>query len=300
MGTLYLVATPIGNLEDLSARAIRILRQVALIAAEDTRVTRKLLTHFDIQTRLLSYFEHNKLARLDTIMAALAAGDVALVSDAGTPGLNDPGYELVRAALDAGHQVSPVPGPASPIAALIASGLATDAFLFLGYLPRKSSERKAGLAKVAALPYTLIFLEAPHRLVDALHDLADAIGDRQIAVARELTKVHEEIWRGTVREALQHFSAPRGEFVLVVEGNPGIARGKFCYIGFSGQSNTMLSTAISTFTILMSSEPASPLSGVTDLMCMPTKWIVNRSFFVLSWYESAPVRPESATVPCSA
>ncbi len=219
MGTLYLVATPIGNLEDLSARAIRILRQVALVAAEDTRVTRKLLTHFDIQTRLLSYFEHNKLARLDTIMAALAAGDVALVSDAGTPALNDPGYELVRAALDAGHQVSPVPGPASPIAALIASGIATDAFLFLGYLPRKSSERKAGLAKVAALPYTLIFLEAPHRLVDALHDLADALGDRRIAVARELTKVHEEIWRGTVREALQHFSAPRGEFVLVVEGH---------------------------------------------------------------------------------
>ncbi len=219
VGTLYLVATPIGNLEDLSARAIHILRQVSLVAAEDTRVTRKLLTHFDIHTRLISYFEHNKLTRLDPIRDALDLGDVALVSDAGTPALNDPGYELVRAALEAGHRVSPVPGPASPIAALISSGLATDAFLYLGYLPRKSSERRAELARVASLPYTLIFLETPHRLLDSLSDLAEALGDRRIAVARELTKIHEEIWRGTIRGALQHFGAPRGEFVLVVEGD---------------------------------------------------------------------------------
>ena len=221
MGTLYLVATPIGNLEDLSARARRILAEVGLIAAEDTRVTRKLLSHYDLHARLISYFEHNKLARLDTILAALETGDVALVSDAGTPGLNDPGYELVRAALQAGHRVSPVPGPASPLAALVASGLPTDAFLFLGYLPRKPAERAAQLAGVAGLPYTLIFLEAPHRLGAALKDLRQALGDRRVAVARELTKVHEEIWRGSLDGALRYFQEPRGEFVLVVEGHRG-------------------------------------------------------------------------------
>lgn len=219
MGTLYLVATPIGNLEDLSTRAARILGQVNLIAAEDTRVTRKLLSHFDIHTRLVSYFEHNKIAKLDAVLAALDAGNVALVSDAGTPGLNDPGYELVRAALGAGHRVSPVPGPASPIAALIASGLATDSFLYLGYLPRKSAERRTALDGIATLRYTLIFLETPHRLLDSLGDLLAALGDRPIAVARELTKLHEEIWRGSIGGALAHFQEPRGEFVLVVEGN---------------------------------------------------------------------------------
>ncbi|MGE5071974.1 MAG: 16S rRNA (cytidine(1402)-2'-O)-methyltransferase [Anaerolineae bacterium] len=218
MGTLFLVATPIGNLEDISARALRVLREVQLIAAEDTRVTRKLLTHFDIHTRLVSYFEHNKLTRLEGILSKLAVGDVALVSDAGTPALNDPGYELVRAALDAGHHVSPVPGPASPISALIASGLPTDSFLFLGYLPRKSSERRAELAEIARLPYTLLFLETPHRLLESLRDLQAALGDRRVAVARELTKLHEEIWRGTLAQAQEHFAEPRGEFVLVVEG----------------------------------------------------------------------------------
>jgi 16S rRNA (cytidine1402-2'-O)-methyltransferase len=218
MGTLYLVSTPIGNLEDISARALRILREARLIAAEDTRVTRKLLSHFDIHTPSTSYFEHNKVTRLASILTALAEGDVALVSDAGTPALNDPGYELVSAALQAGHDVSPVPGPASPIAALICSGLPTDCFLYAGYLPRKRSERRAALEAVAGLPYTLVFLEAPHRLLDSLTDLADLLGDRQVAVARELTKLHEEIWRGALREAGQHFPEPRGEFVLVVGG----------------------------------------------------------------------------------
>jgi 16S rRNA (cytidine1402-2'-O)-methyltransferase len=218
VGTLYLVATPIGNLEDLSARALRILAQVNLIAAEDTRVTRKLLTHYDLHTKLVSYFEHNKLAKVDTIVRELETGNVALVSDAGTPGLNDPGYELVRAALDAGHRVSPIPGPASPIAALISSGLATDSFLYLGYLPRKSADRRAALGRVAALPYTLIFLETPHRLLDSLQDLEGALGDRRVAVARELTKLHEEIWRGTIRGAAEYFKDPRGEFVLVLDG----------------------------------------------------------------------------------
>jgi len=218
MGTLYLVATPIGNLEDISKRALRILGQVRLVAAEDTRVTRKLLSHYDIHTRTVSYFEHNRLSRLDAILHQLEAGDVALVSDAGTPGLNDPGFELVRAALEAGHRVSAIPGPASPIAALVSSGLPTDAFLFLGYLPRKRSARRAALERVAALPYTLLLLEAPHRLLDALKDLHDMLGDRPTAIARELTKLHEEVWRGNLSEAAGHHREPRGEFVLVIGG----------------------------------------------------------------------------------
>jgi 16S rRNA (cytidine1402-2'-O)-methyltransferase len=220
MGTLYLVATPIGNLEDLSPRAVRTLREARLIAAEDTRVTRKLLTHFDLHTPLTSYFEHNKLAKLDSILAALTAGDVALVSDAGTPAINDPGYELVRAALAAGHNVCPVPGPSAPVAALAASGLPTDAFLYLGYLPRKASERREFVRQISNLPYTLIFLESPHRLLAALADLESELGDRPVAVARELTKLHEEIWRGTIPAAIEHFTQnePRGEFTLVVGG----------------------------------------------------------------------------------
>ena len=218
MGTLYLVATPIGNLEDLSPRAVRILREVRLIAAEDTRQTQKLLNHFEVHTPVTSYFEHNKLTKIDSILSALADGDVALVSDAGTPAINDPGYELVRAALASGFDVSPVPGPSAPVAALAASGLPTDSFLYLGYLPRKSSERRTALKAVAELPYTLLFLETPHRLLDSLEDIQAVLGDRQIALARELTKFHEEIWRGTISEATSHFKEPRGEFVLVIEG----------------------------------------------------------------------------------
>ncbi len=220
MGTLYLVATPIGNLEDITARALRVLRESNLIAAEDTRTTRKLLSHFDIHTPLTSYHEHNKLSKLDVVLNALQAGSVALVSDAGTPALNDPGYELVKAAIQAGHTISPVPGPAAPIAALVSSGLPTDAFLYLGYLPRRSSERQALLAQIAPLPYTLIFLETPHRLLDSLEDLLPSLGDRPIAVTRELTKVHEEIFRGSLSQSLEHFRAetPRGEFTLVIAG----------------------------------------------------------------------------------
>ena len=164
MGTLHLVATPIGNLEDLSPRAVRILREARLVAAEDTRHTRALLTHFGLHTPLTSYFAHNKLSKLDRILAELSQGDVALVSDAGTPAINDPGYELVKAALDAGHAVSPVPGPSAPIAALAASGLPTDSFLYLGYLPRKKGERREAVAQVANLRHTLVFFETPHRL----------------------------------------------------------------------------------------------------------------------------------------
>ena len=220
MGTLYLVATPIGNLEDISARALRILAQVRLIAAEDTRHTGKLLEYFKIHTPLTSYHEHNKLVKLDHILSVLEQGDVALVSDAGTPVLNDPGLELVRAVLDSGYTVSPIPGPSAPLAALIASGLPTDAFLYLGYLPRKAGERQKLLAGIQDLPFTLIFLEAPHRLLAALQDLVSVLGDRQISVARELTKLHEELYRGSISQALAHFSAqpPRGEFTLVLAG----------------------------------------------------------------------------------
>ncbi|MDD5369116.1 MAG: 16S rRNA (cytidine(1402)-2'-O)-methyltransferase [Anaerolineaceae bacterium] len=221
MSTLYLVATPIGNLEDISARALRVLSQVGLIAAEDTRHTRKLLSAYDIHTPLTSYHEHNKIARLAPVLDALQRGPVALVSDAGTPALNDPGYELVQAALAAGHAVSPIPGPCAPVAALVASGLPTDEFLFLGYLPRRSSERRALLRSIAALPYTVVFLETPHRLLDGLSDLLQELGDRPVAAARELTKLHEEFIRGNLSAVLEHFRRvePRGEFTLIVGGN---------------------------------------------------------------------------------
>lgn len=220
MGTLYLVATPIGNLEDISARALRILAQASLIAAEDTRRTGQLLSHFHIQNELVSYFEHNKLARLDEILAKLEAGDVALVSDAGTPNLSDPGYELVRSALAAGHNVVPIPGPSALLAALVASGLPTDAFVYIGFLPRKDAERRHLLDTLAAEPRTIVAYEAPHRLLAALADVEAALGDRPVAVARELTKLHEEIFRGSASVARRHFASKEilGEITLVIGG----------------------------------------------------------------------------------
>lgn len=222
MGTLYLVATPIGNLEDMSPRAVRILKEASLIAAEDTRHTGKLLKYFEIETPITSYFEHNKLNKLDFILEKLSSGDVALVSDAGTPAINDPGYELVRAALASGFDVKPVPGPSAPLAALTVSGLPTDAFLYLGYLPHKTSERHKVLGQVENLSYTLIFLESPYRVVESLEDLLSVLGDRRICVAREMTKMFEEYWRGTVSGAVAYFKSQpaRGEFTLVVEGKP--------------------------------------------------------------------------------
>jgi len=218
MSTLHLVATPIGNLEDVTLRALRILREVPLIAAEDTRTARKLLTHYDIHTRLVSYNEHNMRERTPQLLHALETGDVALVSEAGTPGLSDPGHELVVAAIAAGHNVSPVPGPAAPIAALVASGLPFRQFAFLGFLPRRSTERKRLFGDRASDPATLVCFESPHRLRDALHDALSALGDRGVAVCRELTKIHEEVFRGTLSEALTHFQEPRGEFTIVIEG----------------------------------------------------------------------------------
>ncbi|MCQ3938375.1 MAG: 16S rRNA (cytidine(1402)-2'-O)-methyltransferase [Chloroflexi bacterium] len=220
MGTLYLVATPIGNLEDMSPRGVRILRESILIAAEDTRHTRILLSHFGIKTPVISYYEHNKMTRLDFILEKLAEGNVALVSDAGTPAINDPGCELVQSALASGFDVQPVPGPSAPISALSVSGLPTDSFLYLGYLPHKSSERHSFAGQVSNLPYTLVFLETPHRLLDSLEDLLTVLGDRRICVAREMTKMYEEFWRGQISGAIGHFKSkePRGEFTLVVEG----------------------------------------------------------------------------------
>jgi 16S rRNA (cytidine1402-2'-O)-methyltransferase len=223
VGTLFLVATPIGNLDDISVRALRTLREAGLIAAEDTRRTRQLLTHFDINTPLTSYFEHNKLAKLDAILARLEDGNVALVSDAGTPNLSDPGYELVRAALAAGHEVVPIPGPSALLAALVASGLPSDSFLYLGFLPRKPNERRRLLDSVAGEPRTLVAFEAPHRLLEALADVEAALGDRPVAVARELTKLHEEIVRAPASLARRHFEQKEilGEITLVIGGAAG-------------------------------------------------------------------------------
>ena len=219
MGTLYLVATPIGNLEDITLRALRLLRKVNLIAAEDTRHTGRLLAHYEIDTPQLSYHEHNKLTQLDAVLRTLESGDVALVSDAGMPGLSDPGYELVRVAIAQGFPVVPIPGPSALTAALVTSGLPTNAFVYLGFLPRRASERRRLLTELVSERRTLIAFESPRRLAAALEDILTTLGDRRIAVARELTKLYEEIWRGSVSEARSHFAGEvRGEITVVIAG----------------------------------------------------------------------------------
>jgi 16S rRNA (cytidine1402-2'-O)-methyltransferase len=221
MGTLFVVATPIGNLEDITLRALRVLREVALIAAEDTRTTRILLRKHGITTRLISYNEHNMAVRTPTLLAGLASGDVALVSEAGTPGVSDPGHQLIVAALQAGLLVVSIPGPSAVIAALTTSGLPMREFTFLGFLPRRSGERRRALTRVAAERRTLVLFESPHRLLQTLNDIHATLGDRRIAVCRELSKAFEEVFRGSVSEALAHFAEPRGEFTLVIEGHLG-------------------------------------------------------------------------------
>jgi 16S rRNA (cytidine1402-2'-O)-methyltransferase len=218
MAALYLVATPIGNLEDISLRALRTLREVRLIAAEDTRRTRQLLAAYDVKTPLTSYHEHNKRAKLGYILECLEAGDVALVADAGMPGISDPGYELVVAAIERGVPVVPVPGASVVITALVVSGLPSDRFVYLGFLPRRAGSRRRRLESVVGEEGTIIALEAPHRLGAALDDILNVLGDRRVAVCRELTKVHEEVFRGVVSEARVHFTQPRGEFALVIAG----------------------------------------------------------------------------------
>jgi len=222
MPTLYVVATPIGNLEDITLRALRVLREVRLIAAEDTRKARSLLAHHEIATPVTSCFDANERQKLEAILAVLTEGDVALISEAGTPGISDPGYPLIRAAIERGVVVVPVPGPSAHVAALVSSGLPTDRFLFLGFLPRKASERAALLQDVAAAEMTLVCYEAPHRLAATLSALCETLGDRPVALCRELTKLHEEIWRGTLAEAIELLESqePRGEYTLVIGGRP--------------------------------------------------------------------------------
>jgi 16S rRNA (cytidine1402-2'-O)-methyltransferase len=216
--SLYVVATPIGNLEDISLRALRLLKQVKLIAAEDTRATRRLLNYYDIKTPLTSYHEHNKRTKLNYLLGRLEQEDVALVSEAGMPGLSDPGYELIAAAIEHGIPVVPVPGPSAVITALVVSGLPTDQFLYLGFLPRRQGARRKLFKSVADEPRTLVAFEAPHRLAEMLKDALEILGDRKSAVCRELTKVHEEIFRGRLSQAIEHFKQHRGEFTLVIEG----------------------------------------------------------------------------------
>ena len=220
MGILYLVATPIGNMEDITLRALRVLREVSLIAAEDTRDAKRLLDHHGIAARIISYTDHNKRAKTPAILDALAEGDVAVVSDAGMPGISDPGHDLVVAAIDAGHSVVPVPGASAVLAAVAASGLRSRRFHYVGFLPRQSGPRKKALAAAADSGDTLVLFESPHRLRATLEDARTALGDRRIAVCRELTKMYEEIWRGQISAALDHFTQPRGEFTLVIEGGP--------------------------------------------------------------------------------
>lgn len=220
MGVLYLVATPIGNLEDISLRALRILRGASLIAAEDTRTTVKLLSRYDIHTPMVSYFEHNEVVRHEEILRALESGDVALVSEAGMPAISDPGFRLVQTVTQAGLPVTVVPGPSAVLSALAISGLPTDGFVFLGFLPRKRAARIKLLSEVQSERRTLVAYEAPHRLVEALEDIEATVGNRRVAVAAELTKLFEEVQRGTVNQCLERLreKPPRGEYTLVIEG----------------------------------------------------------------------------------
>ena len=218
MPTLYVVATPIGNLEDITLRAIRILNEVGLIAAEDTRKTRHLLNAYGIKTRLTSYHEHNKRAKLSYLLDCLQVKDLALVSEAGMPGLSDPGYELIVAATQQGIQVTPVPGASAVVTALVVSALPANQFTYLGFLPRKNTERIRLLQSIAHEHRTIVAFESPHRLLSSLNDIAQVLGNRRIAIVRELTKIHEEVFRGSISEAVDHFQQPRGEFTLVIEG----------------------------------------------------------------------------------
>ncbi len=221
-GTLFVVSTPIGNLDDMTFRAVKCLKEVHLIACEDTRRTAKLLNHLGIKKPLISCFEHNELARIDELLGKIAAGEsVALVSDAGTPTISDPGFALVRAAHERGIRVSPVPGPSALLAALSASGLPTDEFLFAGFLPRTSSARRTRLQGLKAQAATLVFYESPHRALESLADMIVVLGDRRAFLGREVTKLHEEMKSGALSEILTLLGARAevlGEIVLVVAG----------------------------------------------------------------------------------
>lgn len=222
LGILYVVGTPIGNLEDITLRALRVLKEVDLIAAEDTRRTAQLLRHYAIRTPVVSHYAPRERSQVPRLMEALISKDVALVSEAGMPGISDPGYLLVRAAIEVGIRVVPVPGPSAVLSALAVSGLPPGQFVYVGFLPRRGKDRQALLHSLASEERTLVAFEAPHRLVAALEDVSAILGDRQMVAAREMTKMYEEIFRGTVTQALRRFGddRPRGEFTLVIEGAP--------------------------------------------------------------------------------
>lgn len=220
MGVLYVVSTPIGNLEDITVRALRILGEVTLIAAEDTRTTRRLLDHHGVSAKLTALTEHNTARAVPRLLAVLDTGDVAVVSEAGTPAISDPGRALVTAAIVAGHTVTALPGASAVLAALVSSGLPAREFTYLGFLPRGAGDRRRLLAAAAREPRTLVLFESPHRLRAALTDIAAAFGERPLTVCRELTKLYEELYRGTAADALAHFAEPRGEFTLVLAGAP--------------------------------------------------------------------------------
>jgi 16S rRNA (cytidine1402-2'-O)-methyltransferase len=220
-GKLYLVSTPIGNLEDITLRAIKVLRAADLIAAEDTRRARPLLARYRIKAPLTSFFEHNELAKAGALMKRLHNNQtIAVISEAGTPGVSDPGFRLIRQAIEQGIEVIPIPGPSAHVAALVCSGLPTDSFHFFGFLPPKGAKRKKRLEEITALRGTIILYEAPHRLLRTLLDIKESCGDRQICVAREMTKTYEEVIRGTITEALERLQGKkiRGEITLVLAG----------------------------------------------------------------------------------
>ena len=219
MPTLYLVGTPIGNLEDVTLRALRVLKEVGLIAAEDTRRARILMQRYEIETPLTSYHEQGRGSSAASLVRQLADKDIALISEAGMPSVSDPGFALVREALGHGFRVEVVPGPSVATAAVAVSGLPSNQFVFLGFLPRTTGKRRRFLESVQHDPRTLIVLEAPHRIRESLADIADLFGERPIAVCRELTKLHEEVYRGTVAGASAHFDKPKGEFTLVIGGS---------------------------------------------------------------------------------
>ena len=217
-GVLYIVSTPIGNLEDITFRAIRILKDSSLIAAEDTRRSKVLLSHYNISTPTISYYEHNRYTRIPKLIDHLIdGGNIALITDAGTPGISDPAYRLIRAAINSDCRVESIPGASASLAALVASGLPTDRFIFEGFLPHKKG-RKGKLEKVKDIDATIIFYESPNRLVRTLNDILEYIGDRPIAIGRELSKKFEEIMRGRVSDILSHYNTnkPKGEFVIVI------------------------------------------------------------------------------------